>query len=223
MSIADQFRHVIRRDLHRHPVWEPGLDIRPGSFGRFAGGFLRIEGHVSQYKVNPTTSTSKPEPYQFAADGTTSAHAVIGPVAAGQVVVEMPSAGSVCVVARESWVESIDELDAAVGAIRSAAPWVRRQLVVSVRHLAEGLVWVSSQGGSRAEFQVDQTLLPVAAGARWQAGGGYLRERVSGALLCEVATVWALRNVLRAAPNDGNDLGYAIVPGDRDPEDDPAD
>lgn len=240
-SIANLYGGTIRRELQRHPVWEPGETIVAGSWGVFGSGCFKARGRVQDWGIAVATTSTPRLPWEFLGSGVeklaSEGKGSLLPFAKGDLSVAFSQAGAVAVVASASWVETIPNVAEVARQVKLVEHWpMRAHLVVSVRHVSGAALAVSSLPDGEIKFSGTADYLPVphagvasgagSIGAQWVRGNGYWRERLKGALLLDIVTIWNPRAVLSglgALPDDDSPPPeYVHVPTEVAPPDDDA-
>lgn len=154
-----QYVSVIARELGRHAVSPPGLQLQVGDYGRMTGGVFGIGGslfvklgNIADFGITEIRTTpSEKMGWSFSSSGMKTAFikgGIDGGVGEATLQIECGSKDSLFIRSAKSVVEQIDNLQSIADALQTVEKWKSHwKLIREVRRVQDGLVLVSNSGG----------------------------------------------------------------------------
>ena len=129
-----QYVSVIARELGRHAVWQPGLQLHVGDYGRMEGGVFGIGGsvfvklgNIADFSIADIRTTPSEEMgWSFTSSGMKTAFVkgnVDGGVGEATLQIECESKESLFIRSAKSVVEQIDNLQSIADALQTVDKW----------------------------------------------------------------------------------------------------
>jgi hypothetical protein len=152
-----QYVAAIARELGRHAVWEPGLALDVGDYGKiFRGTFVKL-GNLADFSIGPIQRSSTTKiAWSFASTGVTTdlvagkADAVVGEA---KLLIECGKKESLFIRSSKSSVQQVNNLQRLADALQAIPRWRSRWKVVrEVRSIESGLVLISKSSGGTIEL-----------------------------------------------------------------------
>lgn len=154
MSLQKIYSKAVRRELSRHPVWEPGSPVALGDYGMLQDGVFQRLGNYVDFLPTEALSVdhSKPSSLEFVSVGTNvnyfgvngapseSLGALIG--ATAEIRIEFGSENSLYVKSASTASEEIGNLNAICTKLRACKGWDFSWVVVSSIRKATNLAMV---------------------------------------------------------------------------------
>jgi hypothetical protein len=159
-----QYVAVVARELGRHAVWQPGLQLEIGDYGRMEGGLFGIGGsifvklgNIADFGITQIKKTaSEKMGWSFTSNGMKTAF-IKGDIAGGvgetKLQIQCGSKESLFIRSAKSVVEQVDNLQIIADALQKIDKWKSHwKLIRELRRVQDGLVLVSNSGGGTIEL-----------------------------------------------------------------------
>lgn len=150
-----EYVSMIGRELGRHAVWEPGLPLNLGDYGRISGGTFVKLGNIADFSIIPTLKSTAAEKVKWAFTSNGVRTALLkgeadGGVGSARLQIDCGKKKSLFIRSANSRVEQVDNLQELADALQSVERWKPRwKLVRELRIVKNGLVLLSKgEGGS---------------------------------------------------------------------------
>jgi hypothetical protein len=153
-----EYVSVVARELGRHAVWQPGLPLNLGDYGRISGGTFVKLGNIADFSsIPPLKSTSAAKlGWSFTSSGVRTAFLkgkADGGVGSAKLQIECGKKQSLLIRSANSRVEQVDNLQQLADALQIVDRWKSRWKVVrELRVIKNGLVLLSKSDGGTIEL-----------------------------------------------------------------------
>jgi len=153
-----EYVSVVGRELGRHAVWEPGLPLNLGDYGRIRGGTFVKLGNIADFPITPAliSATAAKIKWAFTSSGVRTALLkgdADGGVGSAKLQIDCSRKKSLFIRSANSRVEQINNLQQIANALQTVDRWKPHwKMVRELRTVKNGLVLVSKVDGGSMEL-----------------------------------------------------------------------